>query len=146
MTIRQFLARDYVALAAHAVEGDLKAFMDTPRWADFLWANSLAYTVDDDDGVVLCGGVRRLWGQTGVAWLEANMAASRIARGRAIQQYSKYAFGKIVDDGPFSCVIAEARPEYGNPKMLRRLGFSRLGRIPKYLPNGKDVVLYVWTR
>lgn len=148
--LKKFEISDYMTIVKTHVENDLKAQSSAEQWARYLFINGHHWTVWREDLIIVCGGVRNVWTvldpgahQTGMAWFEANMNAGRFTRAKALHLYAKTILRRALELGDYTCLLADARPEYGGGALLTRLGFARIGRIPKYFPNDADMVLYM---
>jgi hypothetical protein len=119
---------------------DPASFEEFEGWID-LNLDGPAYSVFSDGDLFMCGGVRRIWGGSGEAWMLYSPAVVRLKLA-AVKTIKRLLEDIIAREGYYrvqSFIPVRIRQA---AKMLEMLGFEREGLLRRYGPDGEDNYLY----
>ena len=100
-----------------------------------------SYTLFIDNQIVFCGGVVDMRWNRGEAWTLLSSLFYKYPK--ACVKTIKNELGRIIREFSFERVQAIVEPEDNRAiRFIEYLGFEREGLLRKYLPDGKDMLMY----
>ena len=101
----------------------------------------IGYTGVEDDAVLACGGVHRLWEGVGEAWLMVGKEGYE--KPKTVGRYTQYIFQHILEEhGLFRIQASVSAIDSRAIRYAEWLGFENEGIMKKYGPDGSDYIRY----
>jgi len=140
-TVRPFEPDDYMNLLQTSVKKADLGEIDVRK----LETGNASFTVRCNGVPVLCGGIRRVIGPVGEAWVLLNNYASRQQKCRALLMGNEL-LDKGVFRGQFEKVFCRHRPGVGSVRYLKRLRFQFVKVLPTDLSLAGDEHSHLYVR
>ena len=101
----------------------------------------IGYTGIEDDKILACGGVHKMWEGVGEAWLIVGKEG--YDKPRTVGKYTSYIFQHILEEhGLFRIQASVSAIDERANRYAQWLGFEKEGIMRKYAPDGSDYIRY----
>ena len=101
----------------------------------------LGYTGIENNAVLACGGVHKLWKGVGEAWLM--IGREGYERPKVVAKYTQYIFQHLLEDNDLFRIQASVSAiDTRAIRYAEWLGFEKEGIMKKYGPDGSDYIRY----
>lgn len=101
----------------------------------------IGYTGIEDDTILACGGVHKMWDGVGEAWLLVSKEGYE--KPKTVGKYTQYIFQHILEEhGLFRIQASVSAIDSRANRYAEWLGFEKEGIMKKYAPDGSDYIRY----